>query len=67
MELTREENIAFNMLRTNPEEIQKVAKNGNLDLRDLHSYFNKLSFSMDLNERIKKNDFIEVEAKLIPQ
>lgn len=61
MELNEIEKVAFDMLRSQPEEIQKVAKNGSIHIDDLHTYFYRLAFLLRASR--KKFDVIDVEKK----
>lgn len=61
MELNETEKLAFNMLRSQPDEIQKIAKNGNIQLNDLHEYFYRLAFLLKASR--KKSEAIDVEIR----
>jgi hypothetical protein len=63
MELAPVEQLAFAFLRSQPQEIQKIAVNGNVEISALHSYFHRLSFMLDAVDKKRKNEIVEVESK----
>lgn len=63
MELAPVEQLAFTFLRSQPEEIQKVAVNGNVEISALHNYFHRLAFMLELTEKKRKSEFVDVEKE----
>lgn len=59
MELNDIEKLAFAFLQSQPEEIQKVAVGGNLQLNDLYNYFHRFAIKMDLSKRKRDNEIVE--------
>jgi hypothetical protein len=65
MELTGVEQMAFAMLQSQPQELQRIAPSGSLEIVDLHRYFHRVSHLLDMSERKRVNDFIDVEVRYI--
>lgn len=67
LELTHAENLALTLLRNTPSEIQKLNRsNGTIGLDDLHEYFHTLVRALDLAQVRRRNEYIDVDKKEIP-
>lgn len=65
MELNEVEKLALQMLQSQPNEIQKIAVNGNIQLNDLYNYFHKLSFMLEASKKKRNNDIVDVMFKVV--
>ena len=64
MELSDVEKLALAMLQSQPNEIQKIAQNGNIQINDLHSYFIRLADQLVLSRKKRNNEIVDVECKV---
>jgi sulfur relay (sulfurtransferase) DsrF/TusC family protein len=63
LELNDIEKLAFAFLQSQPNEIQKVAVNGNIQLIDLYNYFNRFALRMELSKRKRDNEIVDADYK----
>lgn len=62
MELNDIEKLAFSFLQSQPNEIQKIAVNGNIQLTDLYDYFHRFSLKLELSRNKRNNEIIDANT-----
>jgi hypothetical protein len=67
MELSIPEQTALALLRNTPQEIQKLARpDGTISLDTLYEYFQSLARKLEYAKIRRRNEYIDVEKKEIP-
>lgn len=62
MELNEIEKLALAFLQSQPNEIQKIAQNGNIQLNDLYDYFHRFALKMELSKRKRDNEIVDANT-----
>lgn len=61
-QLTKDEQMALEMLKATGE-IQRIARpDGTVTLADLHQYFQALTRRLEFSQKRRKNDYIDVDV-----
>ena len=63
MQLTQTEQLALDLLKSQPQILQRLAQPGsmNIEINDLHNFYHRLSFSLKCIEDHRKKNYVDVE------
>ena len=63
MELDAYEGLALNLLRSQPEILNSMATNGNIEIGKIYAWFHSFDRNLGLSESKRKNEMVDVSYR----